>query len=211
MTPGELLGDALARVVAVDRVWIVLDKAVRVHSQPDVERGGKSLVDALVQTGARPHVVHRLDYDTSGLIVYALDRGAAKTLSAAFAAHAPQRTYRALLAVPLAVGAAGVIDAPLYTSGGRSRVAPGGERAVTHWRVERESPIPGTSELVLRLETGRTHQIRVHLAHALSPVLGDTKYGGPPFERLALHAAELVLDHPVTGKTCRFVSGIPWG
>lgn len=198
-----------ALVVFADRDLIVLDKPIQVHSQPDAARGGNSLVDALARRKVRTWVVHRLDFDTSGLIAYALSPGAASALAAVFRHHEAQRRYRALIAAPLPVGASGTIDAPIATSGGRSRVGDG-ERAVTHWSVEGTSAVPGTTALTLRLETGRTHQIRVHLAHALGPVLGDTKYGGPPWPRLALHAAELGLPHPRTGEWGVFHSAPPW-
>ena len=110
--------------------------------------------------------------------------------------HYP-RTYRARIAIPLAVGTKGTIDRPMKWAGGRAWVDSAGAPAVTHWTVVATHP-DGTTELEVELETGRMHQIRVHLAAALGPILGDTKYGGPPAPALALRAVRLELVHPKT-------------
>jgi 23S rRNA pseudouridine1911/1915/1917 synthase len=177
---------------------------------------------------ARPGIVHRIDKDTSGVLVVAKSDAAHQGLSALFAAHDIERVY-----VALTRGAprspSGVVDAPI----GRSRtdrkkmaiVRAGGRHAVTHYRVERlfgPADRPLAARLACRLETGRTHQIRVHLASLGCPCLGDPAYGsGPPAEtvrvamseaglaRQALHAAVLGFRHPVTGQDLRFESPLP--
>jgi 23S rRNA pseudouridine1911/1915/1917 synthase len=173
----------------------------------------------------RPGIVHRLDKDTSGVLVVAKHDRAHQGLAAQFRAHSIERSYLAL-----AVGSPprdlGTIDLPVARDTRhrmRHAVRAGGRPAVTHWRVEhRLGPF---TLLRLNLETGRTHQIRVHLAHENWPLLGDPLYGRgrhrglelPPalmarlngFRRQALHAASLGFSHPLSGARLHFEAPLP--
>jgi 23S rRNA pseudouridine1911/1915/1917 synthase len=151
--------------------------------------------------------VHRLDRDTSGVLAFALTREARAGLIETFRAHRIERAYLAIVdGEPREDGA--TIDAPLreaWVSGRRAVARPGEEQrpARTHWRVRER--LRGAALLEVRLETGRQHQIRVHLAHVGLPVLGDPVYGRPAGRRpLArrpmLHAFRLAFAHPVTGE-----------
>jgi len=158
---------------------------------------------------ARPGIVHRLDRDTSGLLVVARSPAAYEGLVAMLAAHDVERRYDALVwGVPDA--ARGVIDAPIGRSvrrPTRMSVREGGRRARTHYEVVRSFREPDVSLLECRLETGRTHQIRVHLQAIGHPVVGDAAYGGNraalPLHRPFLHAGGLSFAHPVTGEPVR--------
>lgn len=162
---------------------------------------------------ARPGIVHRIDKMTSGLIVVAKNDLAHASLSAQLKEHTARRTYIAL--VEGNPGAdTGTVDAPIARSrADRKRMAvdPNGKPAVTHWRaLERY----GAFTLVeARLETGRTHQIRVHLSSLRHPVAGDTVYGPAKpklgLEGQALHAARLALRHPRTGAQMAFAAPVP--
>ena len=192
-----------------DADLVIVCKPAGCHTQPPASRAESSLLDAVTERfGAGVRLVHRLDYDASGLVVFARRQDVAGTLGKAFEAHAVRRTYRALIPIPLPAGQGGVIDAPLASGGGKAWVSASGQRAVTHWRVLGETA--GFTELEIELETGRMHQIRVHLAHALSPIVGDTKYGGAPWTRLALHAARLELRHPRFGRAVTADAPPPW-
>jgi 23S rRNA pseudouridine1911/1915/1917 synthase len=207
-----------------------------VHPAPGSESG--TLVNALLHhcgeslSGiggvARPGIVHRIDKETSGVIVAAKTDAAHQGLSALFAAHDIERVY-----VALTRGAprdrSGKVEAAIGRSThDRKKMAilrSGGRMAVTHYRIERvfgpaEKPL--AARLACRLETGRTHQIRVHLASLGAPCLGDPLYGsGPPaavvreaiaasgLARQALHAAVLGFRHPLTGADLRFESPLP--
>ncbi len=233
-------------IVFEDSDLIVIDKpaGLVVHPAPGNETG--TLVNALIAhcrddlSGIggvkRPGIVHRLDKDTSGLIVVAKSDPAHQGLSAQFQVHGrDERLERAYVA--LAWGAfdrpAGVIDKPLARSmTNRRKMAiarPGtGRRAVTHYQVEAVYGVgrAQVSRVRLRLETGRTHQIRVHLADAGHPLLGDLVYGAgyraseallpaatqaalKQLGRQALHAAVLGFEHPITGERLRFESDMP--
>lgn len=225
-------------VVFEDADLIVIDKpaGMTVHPAPGSPRD--TLVNALIShcgdslSGIggvrRPGIVHRIDKDTSGLLVVAKTDRAHSALAARFAAHDIDRAYRAVcFGTP--VPPAGRIDAPIGRHPrDRKRMAVVGEakgrHAVTHYRtLERPQ---GASLLECRLETGRTHQIRVHLSHIGHPLIGDPVYGRGHgarvskiplasreavrgFSRQALHAAVLGFDHPVTGEPLSFESPLP--
>ncbi len=164
---------------------------------------------AAVGDPARPGIVHRLDRDTSGLMIVARTQIAYDALVDQLSARAVERRYTALVWGELDASR-GVIDAPIGRSTARRTrmaVRAGGREARTGYHVVETFPHPLTSLLDCRLETGRTHQIRVHLGAIDHPVVGDATYGGlrPPITlgRPFLHSAELALRHPVTGEEIR--------
>lgn len=225
-------------VLFEDEHLIVVDKPVgmAMHPAPGSESG--TLVNALLRhcgpslSGiggvARPGIVHRIDKETSGVIVAAKTDAAHQGLSALFAAHDIERVYVALTRGaprPPKGTIEGAIARSTHDRKKMALVKSGGRHAVTHYRVERtfgpqEKPL--AARVACRLETGRTHQIRVHLASKGTPCLGDPVYGsGAPAQavrgaiaeagltRQALHAAVLGFRHPVTGETLRFESPLP--
>ena len=171
---------------------------------------------------ARPGIVHRIDKDTSGLIVAAKTDRAHEGLAAQFSRHSIERRYRAIVAGRPDPDA-GTVDAPVARSAAtRQKMAivttERGKRAVTHYRLV--SPLREASLVECRLETGRTHQVRVHMASVGCPLLGDPVYGRTRpahrellvrlgFARQALHAAHLGFVHPVTSSALSFESKIP--
>ncbi|MCJ2057681.1 RluA family pseudouridine synthase [Methylobacterium sp. J-048] len=239
----EPVGEAADLAITYeDDDLIVIDKpaGLVVHPAPGHESG--TLVNALIaHCGAslsgiggvrRPGIVHRLDKDTSGLIVVAKNDAAHHGLTAQFADHGRtgplERAYAALVwGIPQP--RTGTIQASLARSRhNREKIAvvsdESGRHAVTHYAVA--ATYPEVSLVRCRLETGRTHQIRVHLAHRGHPLLGDPVYGGAfrtkaarlspaardalaALGRQALHAELLGFSHPRTGETLRFESRIP--
>jgi 23S rRNA pseudouridine1911/1915/1917 synthase len=168
----------------------------------------------------RPGIVHRLDKGTSGLLIVARTAAASAGLVAQLAARRVGREYLALVQGDVSSDA-GLIDAPLGradTDPTKIRVQAGGREARTRYLVEAryDAPLPSTL-LRCRLETGRTHQIRVHLASIGHPVVGDDRYGGRrqgawkplPAGRPFLHAAFLSFEHPVSHEELSFSSGLP--
>lgn len=168
--------------------------------------------------GGRVRAVHRLDKDTSGLVVFARTPAAERELGRQFRAHTVQRRYRAVVRGKAAPGR---IESVLVRDRGDGRRGSGdagdGKRAVTHVRVLEEL---GDFTLVeCRLETGRTHQVRIHLAEQGTPLCGERVYDRPPngrpvpdasgAPRLALHAARLGFAHPATGKRLSWDSPLP--
>jgi 23S rRNA pseudouridine1911/1915/1917 synthase len=162
-------------------------------------------------------VVHRLDRDTSGLLVFAKDARVREALRAQFREHSVERIYLAIVAGRVEADA-GTFASRLATNKGLHRYSTrdetAGERAVTHFRVRRRGA--EATVVDVQLETGRRNQIRVHFAEAGHPVLGDPRYGSGravhphwPADRLALHAAVLGLAHPVTGEPMRWESPMP--
>jgi len=161
----------------------------------------------------RAGIVHRLDRDTSGLLVVARSEEVLRLLQRALAERRIEREYEALIeGRPPA--RAGMIDAPIGRDARmRTRMAVGGahpREARTHFTLERS--LPDTSMLRVTLETGRTHQIRVHMKAIGHPVCGDPDYGTPKLlglERQFLHARRLAFEHPITGERIDLLSGLP--
>ena len=232
-------GEDLQLVVLFeDAHLIVIDKPAGMSAHPAPGSHSGTLVNALIHhcgdslSGiggvARPGIVHRLDKNTSGVMVAAKTDAAHRGLSALFAAHDIERVY-----IALTRGAPSPTRGTVTTRLGRSTsdrkkmavLRNGGREAITHYQVTRAfgpGSKPVAARVSCRLETGRTHQIRVHLAHKGAPCLGDPAYGsGPPtpavraaieaagLKRQALHAAVLGFRHPVTGEALKFETAPP--
>jgi 23S rRNA pseudouridine1911/1915/1917 synthase len=203
-------------VVFEDERLLVVDKPAGLVVHPGAGNRSGTLVNALLSRGIaggedpeRPGVVHRLDRDTSGLMVLAKGEESYSGLVAALAARRVSRVYRAVV-VGGALPSTGTVDSPV----GRDPANPTlmavglGRPAVTHFKVMHEGV--GYTMLRVRLETGRTHQIRVHLKAIGHPVYADPLYGEAiPGRRLWLHAESLAFVHPVTGEDLEFVSSVP--
>ncbi len=225
-------------VLFEDADLIVVDKPAGMAAHPAPGSPDRTLVNALLHHCAgtlsgiggvmRPGIVHRLDKNTSGVMVAAKSDAAHQGLSALFAAHDIERTYLALTRGAPDPSRGTIASQLARSNSDRKKMAvvrQGGREAITHYRVERAfgPPLkPLAARVLCRLETGRTHQIRVHLASKGSPCLGDPVYGsGPPAQivrdamvragltRQALHAAILGFVHPVTGEPLRFESSPP--
>jgi 23S rRNA pseudouridine1911/1915/1917 synthase len=201
-----------------DEHLIVVDKGPGVVVHPARGHREETLAQLLAPQLAggeagRAGIVHRLDRDTSGLLVVARSEEAHRRLQAALAERLIEREYLALVeGRPPA--RSGTIEAPVGRDPRvRTRMAVGGanpREARTHFLLERG--LTGTSLLRLRLETGRTHQIRVHLQAIGHPVVGDPEYGTAGMlglERQFLHATRLAFDHPLTGERIELVSPLP--
>lgn len=161
----------------------------------------------------RPGIVHRIDRDTSGLIIAAKNDAAHLALSAQLKDHSLSRTYECLVTGNMKQDS-GTVDAPIGRSSAdrkKMAVVPTGRRAVTHWEVI--ARYPGVTHLRCRLETGRTHQIRVHMAYIGHPILGDTVYGTkkpvPGLTGQCLHASGLRFVHPRTGEPVELHCPLP--
>ncbi len=220
----------LLNVVHADEAILVIDKPAGLVVHPAAGHREGTLVNALLHHAPdlaslpRAGIVHRLDKETTGLLVVARTAAAQTALVRQLQERSMHREYRALVQGVLISG--GTVDAALGrhpVDRKRMAVVSGGKPAVTHYRVLER--LRGHSLLQVRLDTGRTHQIRVHMAHIGHPVVGDPVYGGRPrpvrdmqpeaaealsaFRRQALHAAVLGLTHPVTGEACRFEAPLP--
>ena len=161
----------------------------------------------------RPGIVHRIDRDTSGLIIAAKNDAAHLALSAQLKDHSLSRTYECLVTGNMKQDS-GTVDAPIGRSSAdrkKMAVVPTGRRAVTHWEVV--ARYPGVTHLRCRLETGRTHQIRVHMDYIGHPILGDTVYGAkkpvPGLTGQCLHATGLRFIHPRTGEPVELHCPLP--
>jgi 23S rRNA pseudouridine1911/1915/1917 synthase len=227
--PSRALPEAIPlRILYEDAAIAVIDKAADmvVHPAPGHSRG--TLVNALLHhcgtlaaVGGvlRPGIVHRLDRGTSGVIVVAKDDESHRALAAQFHAHSIERVYQALVRGNPA-SESGRVDAAIARHPrDRKRmtvVKSGGREAHTAWRVARRFAKSARSLLEVRPETGRTHQIRVHLASVGLPIAGDPVYGRggrdraePGLDRPALHASVLGLVHPKSGERLRFEAELP--
>jgi 23S rRNA pseudouridine1911/1915/1917 synthase len=203
-------------VVFEDEHQLVVDKPAGLVVHPGAGNRSGTLVNALLGRGiaggedpSRPGVVHRLDRDTSGLMVLAKGEPTYSRLVAEMGGRRVRRVYRAVV-VGEGLPETGTIDSPV----GRDPENPTlmaagvGRPAVTHFKVLREGG--GHSMLKVWLETGRTHQIRVHLSAIGYPIYADPLYGeAVPGRRLWLHAENLAFEHPVTGEKLEFDSPIP--
>ena len=224
--------DVVFDVVHVEDDFIIVDKPAGLVVHPGAGHDAGTLVHGLVARfpdlielpglvdgdPARPGIVHRLDRGTSGLLVVARTPVAYDDLIAQLAERRAARTYRALVLGEVA-STSGVVDAPIgrsVTSPTRMAVSRKGKEARTRYRViERfDSPVP-TTLIEASLETGRTHQIRVHLSAIGHPVVGDETYGrgrslpDALIERPFLHARALAFDHPVSGDRVGWESALP--
>lgn len=170
---------------------------------------------ALLKEHYRPrpvYVVHRLDQDTSGVMLFALSERGCQGLKDIFEKHAIERKYCAIVEGHV-TPTSGTWQSLLFEDANynvhSTQDAAKGRQAITHYEVQSTSP--RCSRLVLTLETGRKNQIRVHCSDAGCPVVGDKKYGAEtdPLKRLCLHAFLLALKHPVTGKEMRFTAPVP--
>ena len=210
-------------VVYEDADVIVVNKpsGMVVHPAPGHPDG--TLVNALLYHCAgtlsgiggalRPGIVHRIDRDTSGLIIAAKNDAAHQYLSAQLADHTLARTYECIVVGALREDR-GTVDAPIArhpTDRKRMAVVAGGREAVTHWEVI--ARYPGYTHVRCRLETGRTHQIRVHMAYIGHPILGDTVYGTkkevPGLTGQCLHAVGLRFLHPRTHEVVELSCPLP--
>jgi 23S rRNA pseudouridine1911/1915/1917 synthase len=224
--------DIALAIVFEDEHLIVVDKPAGMVVHPAAGNLDGTLVNALLHhcagrlSGiggvARPGIVHRIDKDTSGLLVAAKTDVAHEGLSAQFARHSIDRRYQAIVA-GLPSPPSGSVDASLARSPANRQkmaiVAEGrGRRAVTHYRLV--APLNEAALVECRLETGRTHQVRVHMTSIGHPLLGDPVYGRARtahrellkelgFKRQALHAANLGFVHPVSKENLTFKSAIP--
>jgi len=217
-------------VVFRDRTMLVIDKPAGLVVHPGAGNARHTLQNALLALDPklalvpRAGLVHRLDKDTSGLLLVARTPEAHSALTAAMAARQITREYLAVCTGVLTGG--GTIDEPIgrhRTQRTRMAVRSDGRPAVTHYRIERR--FRAHTLVRVTLETGRTHQIRVHLAHIGFPVVGDPAYGGRrripkgsspalaaelrAFPRQALHAARLSLSHPLTHREHEWRSPLP--
>lgn len=224
--------DIPLKVVFEDQHLLVVDKPAGLVVHPAAGNRDGTLVNALLHhcggslSGiggvARPGIVHRIDKDTSGLLVVAKSDPAHEGLARQFAAHTIARRYLAIVSgVP--VHLSGSVNAALARSStDRKKIAivesSRGKRAVTHWK--RLVEMKKAALVECRLETGRTHQVRVHMASIGHPLLGDPVYGRGKsvhrdllnqldFKRQALHAAGLAFTHPITKDRLSFESALP--
>jgi 23S rRNA pseudouridine1911/1915/1917 synthase len=231
--PAEAVAQDMPLVIVhEDEHLIVIDKPAGMVVHPANGNPDGTLVNALLHhcagqlSGiggvARPGIVHRIDKDTSGLIVVAKSDVAHEGLAKQFFDHSIERIYRAIVS-GIPVPPLGTVDAPLARStADRKKIAVvkdgRGRRAVTHFRVL--EPLSHAAMVECRLETGRTHQVRVHMAHIGHPLIGDPVYARSNprfapllksigFARQALHATRLGFIHPVSGTALSFDSPLP--
>jgi 23S rRNA pseudouridine1911/1915/1917 synthase len=237
-TPPEIV-DMAARpedlpisILYQDADVVVVDKAAGMVVHPAPGHASGTLVNALlfhcddlagIGGVLRPGIVHRLDRGTSGVMVAAKNDVAHAALAQQFHEHTIERVYWAFVRALPGADSGSVDRAIGRHRRDRKRMtirSDSGREARTHWRVAARYPASGISRLEVRLETGRTHQIRVHLSSQGMPIAGDPVYGRPrqerkfralpaPVDRPALHAAVLGFVHPTSGETKRFEAPLP--
>lgn len=207
-------------IIYQDDALLVIDKPAGISVHPGPGHPDGTLVNGLLARCPdlpgiggvlRPGIVHRLDKDTSGLMVVAKTEPAHRQLSAQLKARQVDKGYLAL-AVGIVAPPQGIIDAPIARDPRhrqRMAVVPGGRTARTAYQTRQQ--FNSHTLLELQLETGRTHQIRVHLSHLCHPLLGDATYGkaSPLLSRHFLHACRLGFHHPDNGQPLQFQSELP--
>lgn len=206
-----------------DASVIVVNKGKGMSVHPATGNYTGTLVNALlfhcsdlsgINGKMRPGIVHRIDKDTTGVLVVAKNDEAHRNLAEQFKAHSVERLYTALVYEQMEENG-GRVEAPIGRDPrDRKRMAVNhrnGKAAITHYRVLKR--YPGFTLVELKLETGRTHQIRVHMSYIKHPLVGDTKYTkrAIPFDtkEQMLHAGVLAFNHPQTGERMRFTSPLP--
>ncbi len=217
-------------IIHEDDAIIIINKSIGMVVHPGAGNADHTLLNALLhhapalQQLPRAGILHRLDKNTSGLLVIAKTANALKNLSLQLKKHELQREYQAIVYGKMISG--GKVDAPIDrhpVQRKRMAVVETGKTAVTHYRVAEK--YRAHTRLTIQLETGRTHQIRVHMAHIHHPVVGDSVYGGRlrltkkmtpalidmlrQFKRQALHAFALGLTHPITQQWVRYEAPLP--
>lgn len=220
--------DAAAQNIPLDVVYedgdvIVVNKPSGMVVHPAPGHADGTLVNALlyhcgeslsgIGGALRPGIVHRIDRHTSGLIIAAKNDASHQSLTAQLSDHTLGRTYECIVTGNLRADS-GTVDAPIArhpTDRKKMAVVQGGRNAVTHWEVI--ARYPGYTHVRCRLETGRTHQIRVHMAYLGHPILGDTVYGNkkevPGLTGQCLHAVGLQFLHPRTGELVQLACPLP--
>jgi 23S rRNA (cytosine1962-C5)-methyltransferase len=194
-----------------DEHLLVVDKPAGLNTHAPAPFAGEGLYDWLRHREpcwADLAILHRLDKDTSGVMVFGKTAAANRALTQQFTAHTVEKTYLLLTDRPVRRDAFTVKSALVRVGEKYTGTRTGGEPAETHFRVRRRE---GDCTLVeASPRTGRTHQIRVHAAESGMPILGDTLYGGTPAARVHLHAAEVAFQHPANGADCRFAAPAPF-
>ena len=220
--------DAVPQNIPLDVVYedsdvIVVNKPSGMVVHPAPGHADGTLVNALlyhcgeslsgIGGALRPGIVHRIDRNTSGLIIAAKNDAAHQSLTSQLSDHTLGRTYECIVTGNLREDA-GTVDAPIArhpSDRKKMAVVSGGRNAVTHWEVI--ARYPGYTHVRCRLETGRTHQIRVHMAYLGHPILGDTVYGNkkevPGLTGQCLHAVGLQFLHPRTGELVQLACELP--
>ncbi|NWK70907.1 RluA family pseudouridine synthase [Bacillus paramycoides] len=204
-------------IVYEDDAVLVMNKEAYMSTIPSREHPSGSVANALLyhydkqHLASTVHIVTRLDRDTSGLMLIAKNRFVHHLLSKQHQQKGVKRTYEAIVH-GMILEEVGTIDAPIGRKADsiiERTVCEDGQRAVTHFKVMES--FPNKTRVALELETGRTHQIRVHMAHMGHPLLGDDLYGGQRdvMKRQALHSTSLTFYHPILEKEMTFTSSIP--
>ncbi len=208
-------------VVHQDRDLLVVDKNPDLLTVPtELRESEESLVERLLEgereRGVRHpalYALHRLDRDTSGLLLFARSRRAFEHLQAQFAARAVERRYVAVASGSIASErgrfTSRLVEDPRSLKMRSTRRPGEGKEAITEYEIQER--LPAATVLAIRLQTGRKNQIRVHLAEAGHPLIGDRRYGTPSslIGRTALHARSLAFDHPATSRRVSFASPVP--
>lgn len=198
----------------IDAHLLVAEKPAGLLSVPGRGEANQDCVIArLQQVHAEALTVHRLDQVTSGLLLYALGKPMQAALSALFAQRQVGKRYHAVLQGEVGDDV-GEVDLPLmvdWPNRPRQKVDHAqGKPALTRWQVLARDPDTGRTRVALEPVTGRSHQLRLHMASLGHPIVGDILYGAEPASRVHLHASELRFAHPVTGQSLAFHSAPPF-